>query len=313
MDYDRRRQAVAGFFDYITVEKNHSPNTLKAYKIDLAQFIGFLKKKASLRVTDGFVDFRRIDAMDIRAFMASLHGKKMHPSTLGRKLSCIRVFFKYLAREGLADKNVAALIRSPGVPQKRARILNVDEAFTLMDSAAKAGGLFAGRDRAILELLYGCGLRVSEIHSMNREDFDPDAKSIRVLGKGNKERIVPVGRKLFEALEEFCGNDPEKTSGPMFCSKNRRRLTVRGIFNIVVRWANKSGIAKKITPHSLRHTFATHMLDGGADLRSIQELLGHSSIATTQKYTHTSMDYLMKAYDDAHPHACSAKTRKRRT
>jgi integrase/recombinase XerC len=213
----------------------------------------------------------------------------------------LRSFFKYLVREGLVKKNPATGAALPKKPNTRPRVLDVDEAFALMDSTLSPGKLSA-RDAAILELLYGCGLRISELQGLNRDDYDPDSRLIRVMGKGKKERVLPVGKKAFEALKTYLSKEAPAGSGAMFGSK-KGRLGVRSIFNVVVKYVQKSGIAAGVHPHTLRHSFATHMLYGDADLRAVQELLGHASLATTQKYTHLDIDRLMATYDKAHPHA----------
>ncbi len=293
--------AVPGFLNYLRVEKNFSPNTIKAYKKDLAQFVEFLKNRRGHKSSGPEPDFGALDTMDLRGFAADLHRQKQNPSSVGRKLSCLRTFFRYLLREGIVKKNIASAVPIPKKPVKRPRGLTVDDAFALMASpdGEKRNG---PRDRAVLELFYGCGLRIAELHTLDMEDYDPDAKSLRVVGKGRKERIVPVGAKAVSALRDYMAESGTAT-GAMFRSSRKKRLAVRSIYNVVIRHATKAGIAGSVSPHTLRHSFATHMMDGGADLRTIQELLGHASLGTTQKYTHVSLDRLMKVYDDAHPHA----------
>ena len=294
--------AVSRFLDYLRVERNFSPNTIKAYQKDLAQFVEFLNNRRGEKNSGTEPDFGALDTMDMRGFAADLHRKKRNPSSVGRKLSCLRTFFSYLLREGLVTKNIASTIPIPKIPVKRPRSLTVDDAFALMASPDGKGKNDI-RDRAILELFYGCGLRIAELHTLDREDYDPDGKSLRVLGKGRKERIVPVGAKAVAALRDYIAKNAGVKTGAMFRSARKGRLAVRSIYNVVVRHAAKVGVASGVSPHTLRHSFATHMMDGGADLRTIQELLGHASLGTTQKYTHVSLDRLMKVYDDAHPHA----------
>ncbi|MFQ5432485.1 MAG: tyrosine recombinase XerC [Nitrospinota bacterium] len=294
--------AVSGFLNYLRVEKNFSPNTIKAYKKDLSQFVEFLNRRRNKKNSGPEPDFSALDTMDLRGFAADLHRQKQNPSSVGRKLSCLRSFFKYLLREGVVEKNIASMVPIPKLPVKRPRGLTVDDAFALMASpdGKKRNGR---RDRAILELFYGCGLRIAELHTLDMEDYDPDAKSLRVIGKGRKERIVPVGAKAGVALREYFGKSAGVKTGAMFRSSRKKRIAVRSIYNIVIRYAARAGIAGSVSPHTLRHSFATHMMDGGADMRTIQELLGHASLGTTQKYTHVSLDRLMKVYDAAHPHA----------
>ncbi len=300
----RDGDSVSGFLSYLLVERNFSPNTIKAYKTDLEQFVNYLKNRRAQRSSGSVPDYGKLDTADIRGFAADMHMRKQSPATIGRKLSCLRVFFKYLVREGVVKKNIASMMPIPKLPTKRPRALNVDDAFSLMASPDDSERNVM-RDRAILELFYGCGLRISELHKLSRKDFDPENVTLRVFGKGRKERFVPVGAKAFKALEEYLAESSGAKTGAMFLSSSSRggRLAVRSIYNVVIRHAAKSGLDRSVSPHTLRHTFATHMLDGGADLRSIQELLGHESLATTQKYTHVSLDRLMEVYDGAHPHA----------
>lgn len=289
-------KTVEGFLKHIAVGKNFSEHTVKNYALDIRQFVSFISSKGLSGPSDS-----SLTTATVRAFGAELHRRKMSAATIQRKLCSLRSFFKYLVREGLVEKNPASGAALPKKPNTRPRVLDVDEAFALMDSTLSTGKLSA-RDRAILELIYGCGLRISELQGLNRDDYDPDSKVIRVMGKGKKERILPVGSYAFEALQEYLSKEAPAESGAMFGSK-KGRLGVRSIFNVVVKYVRKSGLASGVHPHTLRHSFATHMLNGGADLRAIQELLGHASLGTTQKYTHLGIDHLMNAYDKAHPHA----------
>ncbi|MEE8484423.1 MAG: tyrosine recombinase XerC [Nitrospinota bacterium] len=301
-------ERVAEFVAYIGLEKNYSEHTVKGYKKDLEQFLAFVIKKKLLKLHNGKPDFRAMEAIAVRAFTAELHRKKLKPSTIGRKLSTLKTFFRYLLRQGFIAKNPAATASIPKKPKTTPRVLTVDDAYALMESAGK-GGPAETRDRAILELFYGSGIRISELWGLDRGDYDVSTRTLRVLGKGKKERVIPIGRKAADALEALLkeAGQGDKGSGAVFCSKAGKRLSIRTVFNIVIREAKRAGLTRSLSPHTLRHTFATHMLDGGADIRSIQELLGHASLATTQKYTHVGVDYLMKVYDGAHPHAHRAK------
>lgn len=287
---------VGGFLRHIAVGKNFSENTVRSYELDVRQFVGFISSKGFSGPADP-----SLTTGTVRAFGADLHRRGLSAATIERKLCALRSFFKYLVREGFLPTNPAAGAPIPKKPRQRPRVLDVDEAYALMNSALSPSELSA-RDRAILELFYGCGMRISELQGLDRDDFDADSRVIRVMGKGKKERILPVGSKAFEALEAYLSSEEPASSGAMFGSK-KGRLTVRSIYNIVIKYARKAGVPAGVHPHTLRHSFATHMLNGGADLRAIQELLGHSSLATTQKYTHLGIDHLMKAYDKAHPHA----------
>ena len=287
---------IEKFLLYIGTAKNYSPHTLKNYRNDLVQFSRYA-------VTRGFGDentlrFADMEAATVRGFGADLHRRKMGPATIERKLSALRTFFGYLLREGEVKNNPALAVPIPKKPKTRPKVLNVDDAFAMVESAHED----VPRDRAMLELFYGCGMRISELTGLRREDFDPVTCTIRVMGKGSKERELPVGRKALEALNAYLLKLRDKT-GPLWPNKEGKPLAVRSVYNVVIKYARKAGAPVGVSPHTLRHTFATHMLDGGADLRSIQELLGHESLATTEKYTHVGINHLIKVYDAAHPHA----------
>lgn len=289
-------KALTLFLDYVAVEKGFSPHTLKSYREDIIQFAGFVRARGLCG--DGGPEWEAVEPATVRAFAADLHRRKMSPATIERKLCALRSFFRHLARETGLKKNPALAVAIPKKPKTRPRALNVDDAFALMESATKSGP----RDAAILELFYGCGMRISELQPLRREDVDTVSRTLRVFGKGRKERVLPVGGKALAALEAWLAASPG-ARGALFPGKGGKPLSVRAIYNIVVKYARKAGAPADVSPHTLRHSFATHMLDGGADLRAIQELLGHSSLATTQKYTHVGLDHLMKVYDAAHPHA----------
>lgn len=291
------KKHVEQFCNSLKAEKDVSPHTMRAYTKDLEEFLSFTDKKP-----------QDIDNLDIRGFLASLHYRKLKKSSIARKLATIRSFFKYLHREGIVKKNPAKLVSSPKVPKSLPRFLTVDEAFALMDSP-KGDTFQASRDKAILELLYSSGLRVSELTTLDINDFDIKESLVRVKGKGKKERIIPIGSKAVEAMENYL---PErillkKKSQALFLNNRGGRLTQRSIRRIVDKYGRMVALKGHLSPHALRHTFATHLLHGGADLRAIQELLGHSSLSTTQKYTHVDIAHLIEVYDKAHPLAKEAK------
>lgn len=285
------KKNIEQFFSFLKAEKNVSIHTVMAYSKDLEEFLLFTDKKAG-----------DIDNLDIRSFLASLYHKKLKKSSISRKLATIRSFFNYLQKEGIVKKNPARLVASPKVQRTLPRFLTVDEAFALMD--APKGDIFqTARDKAILELLYSSGMRVSELTALDINDFDIKESLVRVKGKGKKERILPIGSKSIEAIKNYL---PErillkKKSQALFLNNRGGRLTQRSIRRIVDKYGRMIAIKGNISPHALRHTFATHLLHGGADLRSIQELLGHSSLSTTQKYTHVDIAHLIEVYDKAHP------------
>jgi integrase/recombinase XerC len=300
---------------FLRVEKNVSAHTLRNYLSDLLQFFAFVEKpheRAEVRV----VAVGEINHHHIHAFLSTLyrHHKK---SSIGRKLSAIKSFLRFLLREGIIERDPTLLIGSPKKDQPLPTYLPIDDMFRLLDAPPldTPTGL---RDRAILEVLYSCGLRVSELVGLDWNAIDANLEVVRVRGKGNKERIVPIGRKALEALDRYRAqilalvvpkrryslpSSPSSASLPVFLNTRGERLTTRSVARLVAGYARDCGIALKTSPHALRHTFATHLLDAGADLRAIQELLGHSSLSTTQKYTHVNLDRLMQVYDKAHPRA----------
>ena len=256
----------------------------------------------------GKVEMGKVDRMAIRKYLSFLH-RKNKKSSIARKISTLRSFFKYMVREQVIPSNPAKSVSTPKVEKTLPTTLTVDEAFRLMESpttisekpseGSKEKGL---RDRAILELLYSSGLRVSELVGLNSNQLDLDLGIVRVMGKGRKERIVPVGVKAIEALEAYLEKRGMlEGEEPIFVNSLGGRLTARSVGRLMKRYTRHSGIFRKVSPHSLRHTFATHLLDAGADIREIQEMLGHSSLSTTQRYTHVSMGKLMEVYDKAHP------------
>jgi integrase/recombinase XerC len=288
---------IARFDKHLAVERNVSAHTRRAYGQDLAAFRRFLSEELKW-AADGMLE--RIDNLVLRRYLAALH-KQNKKSTIGRKLAALRTFFRYLVREGVLKSNPGELVATPKQEKYLPRTLSVDESFALMEQGSEAG-LLALRDRAIVETLYSCGLRVSELTGLNVDSVDLREGLVRVLGKGRKERIVPVGSKAKESLDEYLAARGNPADGePLFLNHRGGRLPPRSVErNLKVRLL-KAGILKNATPHALRHSFATHLLDGGADLRAIQELLGHASLSTTQKYTQVSVDHLMHTYDQAHP------------
>jgi integrase/recombinase XerC len=304
----RLADLIESFLDYLRSQKGYSDHTVKNYQVDLEHFLTFLvNKQESTGKKETAPELEFIDFLVIREYLGRLYGRYKR-TTIARKLSAIRSFFYFLERKGLLQSNPAADISSPKQGKYIPTHLPVDEMFRLLEGPDRAKPLGL-RDLAILEVLYSCGIRVSELSSLNLASIDSDQRLVKVLGKGNKERIVPIGRKALRAIEDYIEatrplrketqRDPQYA--PLFINFRGGRLTNRSIGRIVKRYASQCGLMSEITPHSLRHTFATHLLDGGADLRSVQELLGHASLSTTQKYTHVSLEKLMEVYDKAHP------------
>lgn len=292
---------IVTFCGYLDAERNVSPHTLTAYRRDLDQLAAFVirEKGEDVAVSD-------VDHLLLRRYLALL-GKQAKKSTLGRKLAAIRSFFRYLLRRGILAKNPAELIATPKKERLLPFHLDIDQATTLVESPVD-DEKHALRDRAILEMLYSCGLRVSELTGLMIGDLDLSGGMVRVMGKGGKERIVPVGSRAIEAVRTYLADRGEAAgSGVLFLNTRGQRINRRSVARIVDAHVLRIAAFKRISPHILRHTFATHMLEGGADLRAIQELLGHASLSTTQKYTHVGIDRLMEVYDKAHPKAHTKK------
>jgi integrase/recombinase XerC len=298
----------------LQVESNASPHTLRNYLSDLSQFFHFVAQSHSTAVSSPVV-VTHIDAHVIQAFLSTLH-RRNKKSSIARKLSALKSFFRFLLREGIVERDPTLHIGAPKKDNPLPVYLPIDDMFRLLEtppSDTPAGV----RDRAILEVLYSCGLRVSELVSLQWGDIDTTLEVVRVRGKGNKERIIPIGRKALDALDRYRAQLPALSAAkqsrpnselcsptaPVFLNRRGGRLTTRSIARLVGGYAKAAGIPLKTSPHVLRHTFGTHLLDAGADLRAIQELLGHASLSTTQKYTHVNLDRLMQVYDKAHPRA----------
>ena len=292
---------ISNFVKSLAIEKGFSENTCRGYRTDLTQFFKYLgdNHPSRSRAIDS------VDSLTIRGYLGYLH-KRNKKTTIARKLSSLRSFFHFLVRQGVREDNPAESILTPKQEKTIPAYLPVDEMFRLLDSI-HTDEILDLRNRAIFETLYSCGIRVSELVGMNTTDVDHRQAMIRVLGKGSKERIVPIGVNALAAIQKYrqavqaeCGISGE-LAGPLFLNKNKRRLTARSVARILNKLVTACGLLTPVSPHTLRHTFATHLLDAGADLRAVQELLGHKSLSTTQKYTHVSIDRLMEAYDKAHP------------
>lgn len=300
----RVQELTLDFLAYLELERGLSHNTLNAYQSDLAQFARFLAGRG--------VSPLNARHSDLAAFLGGLADggedrRAVSPATLQRKAACLRSFYRHLRREGLVDHDPTADLRGPPKTQRLPMVLSREQVGKLLVQP-KGTEPLALRDRALLEVMYACGLRVSEAIALEIGDVDLQEGVLRARGKGSKERIVPVGRQAVKALEVYCARGRPKLVGPRVESHllvNHRGggLTRQGLYKIVQSHARGAGLAKLMTPHTLRHTFATHLLSGGCDLRSLQEMLGHADLATTQIYTHLSAERLKGAYFDAHPRA----------
>lgn len=299
------------FLHHLKYERNVSEHTLRNYRIDLLQFYDYLAP-ANDRGERRPVDVREIDNITIREFLSTLYAKKKKKTSIARKLATLRSFFKFLCREQVLDLNPARLVATPKLEKKLPKFLTVEETIRFIEMP-DTDSVLGKRDRAILELLYATGMRVSELVNLNLDDVDFRNRSLRVRGKGRRERIVPFGRKALEALEAYLGvrgqllmEAPEEQREPLalFLNYQGTRITTRSVGRLIDKYAKMcADINPDISPHSLRHSCATHLLNAGADLRAIQELLGHARLTTTQIYTHLSTEKLIEVYDKAHPKA----------
>lgn len=283
------------FLRHLAVERGASAHTIRGYRSDLADCRAFLDRRR-LGVLEA------ADPRVLRGYLADLHERGLARTSIARRLATLRSFFRYLCRQGKARANPARELRTPRLPKRLPGHLPIDQSEALLRQDYGADPASGARDRALLETLYATGVRVAELAALDVEDLDLREGGVRVLGKGGKERMVPLGGKAITALRGYLG-EREEGGGPVFQNARGGRLTVRSIHRIVQARARAAGLAARVTPHTLRHTFATHLLDAGADLRLIQELLGHARLTTTQRYTHVSADRLMKVYDAAHPRA----------
>ena len=338
------KQAIESYLEYLVSVKNSSPHTISNYGKDLRQFVAFLTPPGLLLPA-----LKAINHGIIREFVAHLHEQGLEKTSIARKLAALRSFFKYCVREGMLNESPARLVPTPKLPKRIPSILSAEEMNSFLNHLAEMGGsltksknkskkewspaaalalrsepklreegLLLRRDRALLELLYAAGLRVSELTGLDLVDIEQKERVLRVTGKGNKERIVPYGNKAQEALDKYwplreqlllqtSGGYASSTATPhseaVFLNYAGRRLTQRSVGRIVKKYVRLVNMNWDLHPHSMRHAFATHLLADGADLRAIQELLGHQSLSTTQKYTHASIRQLMDIYDKSHPHA----------
>ena len=303
------KHQITSFIELISSEKGYATNTCRAYLHDLTELAAFIREnflpeKESQKAWDHF-GADQIDSLMIRSYLGFL-SKKNKKVTIARKLSTFRSFFRYLVKHGIILDNPLDMILTPKQEKVIPSYLTVDDMFRLLDSIG-SDTLLDLRNRAILETLYSSGIRVSELSGMNVFDVDFNRCFIRVIGKGNKERMVPIGKKAKDAIKKYRERlaieigVPANENAALFLNKNGGRLTPRSIARVLEKTARSCGLLIPVSPHAFRHTFATHMLDAGADLRVVQELLGHKSLSTTQKYTHMSIDKLMETYDKTHP------------
>ncbi len=298
---------VDDFLVFLSIEKNASPKTSQSYQTDLFQMADFFAHEQG--TTPEKVDLTSVDHHLIRKFLADLQQRGLSRSTVARKLAAMRTFFKFLCREEIITRNPLIEVATPKQEKRLPQFLYQDDIRNLIECPERntPRGL---RDRAILETLYASGIRVSELVSLDLTDVDLDTAYIRVMGKGSKERVVPLGSFAINALKAYLHHGrtrlacrAEQTCTAVFLNKSGERISVRSIRDIVNKYVRKVSIRQRVSPHTIRHTFATHLLDAGADLRSVQELLGHVKMATTQIYTHVTREHLKSVYNKAHPRA----------
>jgi integrase/recombinase XerC len=291
-------KAVLDFLHHLR-ERNASPHTIKAYTGDLANFSAYIGSRG----------WKQIDHIAIRGFLSQLYEKGLGKTSVARSLAAVRSLYRWLAREGVVEQNPAKLVATPKLPKKLPRVPTIEEMNSVLDGTMPETATFPERDRLMLELLYGCGIRNSELTGINLDDIRLSAEAILIRGKGKKERYVPFGGAIKGALAIYLPArqarlaETKKNTVALLLNQRGGRLTTRSVGRIVKKIAVAKGLSPDVHPHTLRHAFGTHMLEEGADLRAIQELLGHERLATTQRYTQLSMKHVLQVYDQTHPRA----------
>jgi integrase/recombinase XerD len=300
------REDINSFLNYLIVEKGFSENTRAAYQNDLTQLADFVEEETARRgVMPSWTDFSR---QGMLSYLLNLKERNYAPTTAARKVAAAKSFFNFLLAEGMIKNNPTENISSPRVGKPLPDAISISQVRQLLDQPAKMTTPEARRDGAMLELLYASGMRVSELVSLNLGDVDTEGGYVRCFGKGNKERLIPIHPQAVQAVKKYIAETRPQllrsdTESALFLNRSGDRLTRQGLWQKLKDYAKSAGLGKVVTPHTLRHSFATHMLSGGADLRSVQELLGHANISTTQIYTHLTSEHLRRTYDRAHPRA----------
>ncbi len=300
------REDIKSFLNYLTVEKGFSENTRAAYQNDLTQLADFVEEEtAKGGIMPSWADFSR---QNMLSYLLNLKERGYAPTTAARKVAAAKSFFNFLLAEGKIKNNPTENISSPRVGKPLPAAISISQVRQLLDQPAKMTTPEARRDGAMLELLYASGMRVSELVSLNLGDVDTEGGYVRCFGKGNKERLIPIHPQAVQAVKEYITETRPQllrsdAEPALFLNRRGDRLTRQGLWQKLKDYAKSAGLGKVVTPHTLRHSFATHMLSGGADLRSVQELLGHANISTTQIYTHLTSEHLRRTYDRTHPRA----------
>jgi len=291
-------KAVADYLRHLR-ERNASPHTMKAYARDLANFSAYAGSRG----------WKQIDHIAIRGFLSELYEKGLSKTSVARSLAAVRSLYRWLAQEGVVEQNPGKLVATPKLPRKLPRVPTIEEMNSVLDGEMPETAAFPERDRLMLEMLYGCGIRNSELTGINLEDIGMSAETILIRGKGKKERYVPFGESVKTALAAYLPvrqtvfAETRKRSASLLINRRGGRLTTRSVGRIVKKIAVSKGLSPDVHPHTLRHAFGTHLLEEGADLRAIQELLGHARLATTERYTQLSMKHVLEVYDQTHPRA----------
>ena len=300
------KEDIDSFLTYLTVEKGFSDNTVAAYRNDLSRLANFVEEEANKQgITPSWANFGR---QGMLSYLLELNQRSYAPTTRARKVAAARSFFKFLLAEEIIKEDPTENVKSPTVGRALPKPISVRQIRTLLEQPTKRFAPEAKRDAAMLQLLYASGMRVSELVSLNLDDVNTVDGNVRCLGKGHKERIIPIHKQAVQAIDEYVEearprlvrNDKEKA---LFLNRRGDRLTRQGFWQILKEYAKSAGLEGEVTPHTLRHSFATHMLSGGADLRAVQELLGHANISTTQVYTHLTTEHIRRAYEQSHPRA----------
>ena len=300
------RQVIDNFLNYLAVEKGFPPNTIAAYRNDLNQFAGFVEEEATKR---GWIPpWAGFDRQSMLSYLLDLRQRNYAATTVARKVAAIRSLFNFMVAEGIIKANPIQDVRSPKIGKSLPKPISISQVRLLLEQPSKVSTPEAKRDRAMLELLYASGMRVSELVSLNLGDVDLENGYVRCLGKGSKERVIPIYEQAALVVKEYIeGTRPQLVhkadEKALFVNLRGDRLTRQGFWQILKGYAKAANLEIEITPHTLRHSFATHMLNGGADLRSVQELLGHANISTTQVYTHLTTEHIRRTYEQSHPRA----------